>query len=310
MEYRRDPDYSVNQIRDIAICLGCLIVSLLFLHLGFNVDSGRRGKHFAKTETNPTEASPGIPLWDFGLFNDPSGAFILRYPNYLSIKSSSSGTVHLESTGKGIKLIAKVMEGSSVTSLSTFYEEELERRSQSGSIVYKLLKEGQFFVISGKDNNSNIFYLRENQNDGAIYSIETVYPEIQKVAGEAIIKTLSSFPQMNIVRLSGKLIQGSSTYPVEFKLTVSEDGDVSGYYWYKKYKESNHIDLSGQVSDDIPRTLTLVTGKGTEEWLFSSNSTGPLSLYSDLKGRMLKYESNESRLAGDEPTKEYSFVLK
>lgn len=310
MEYRSDHDYSVRQIRDMAICLGCLIVSLLFLHLGFSVDSKKKEKHFAHNETDQIEASPNSAIWDFDLYNDPSGAFILRYPNYLGIKSKSSGSVQLESKEKNIKLIAEAIDGSDVPGLSVAYEDELERRSQSGSIVYKLLKDGQFFVISGKDNDGCIFYLRKSLKDGDIYSIETVYPEHQKAAGDALIKTFSAFPEMNVIRLSGDLTQDSSNYPVEFKLTVSNDGNVSGYYWYKKYKESNHIDLSGTVSDNIPRTLTLVSGKGTEEWIFSSNSTGPFSLYSDLKGKMFKYENNEARLAGNAPIKEYSFVLK
>jgi hypothetical protein len=261
-------------------------------------------------DSRKPDSRAGTPIWDFDLYNDPSGSFILRYPNYLSIKSSSSGKVHLESKEKDIKLIAVAIDGSDVPDLSVVYEDELEKRSQSGSIVYKVLKDGRFFVISGKDNDGGIFYLRESLKDGDIYSIETVYPEHQKAAGDAIIKTFTSFPEMNVIRLSGDLTQDSSHYPVEFKLTVSNDGNVSGYYWYKKYKESNHIDLSGKVSDNIPRTLTLVSGKGTEEWIFSSNSTGPFSLYSNLKGKMLKYVSNEARLAGNAPTKEYSFVLK
>ena len=310
MEYRSDHDYSVRQIRDMAICLGCLIVSLLFLHLGFSVDSEKKEKHFAHNETDPIEASPNTAIWDFDLYNDPSGAFILRYPNYLGIKSKSSGSVQLESKEKNIKLIAEAIDGSDVPGLSVAYEDELERRSQSGSIVYKYLKDGQFFVMSGKDHDGCIFYLRECLKDGDIYSIETVYPEHQKAAGDALIKTFTSFPEMNVIRLSGDLTHDSSNYPVEFKLTVGNDGNVSGYYWYKKYKESNHIDLSGKVSDNIPRTLTLVSGKGTEEWIFSSNSTGPFSLYSELKGKMFKYENNEARLAGNAPIKEYSFVLK
>lgn len=260
-------------------------------------------------EDTPVKASAPTPIWDFNLYNDLSGAFILRYPNYLTINIASPGAVHLESKEKGVKLYASAFGGSVITGLSSIYQDELKKRSQSGSVLYKLLKDGQFFVISGKDDNGDIFYLRESLVDGKIYSIETSYPETQKADGEAIIKSFPSFPLMNIVRLSGELVQ-SSSYPVMFKLTISEDGTVSGYYWYTKYKESNHIDLSGKVSDDIPRTLTLVSGKGTEEWLFTSNSTGPMSFNSDLKGRMLKYENNESRLAGASPTKEYSFVLR
>ena len=263
-----------------------------------------------RKESRKSDSGAITPLWDFSLYSDPSGAFILRYPNYLSVKANSSGSVQLESKEKNVKLIAEAIDGSDVPGLSVVYEDELERRSQSGSIVYKLLKDGQFFVISGKDNDGCIFYLRESLKGGDIYSIETVYPEHQKVAGDALIKTFASFPEMNVIRLSGDLTQDSSKYPVEFKLTVGNDGNVSGYYWYKKYKESNHIDLSGKVSDNIPRTLTLVSGKGTEEWIFSSNSTGPFSLYSELKGKMFKYEDNEARLAGNAPTKEYSFVLK
>ena len=306
MEYQKDTDYSVSQFRDIALCIGCLMISIVFLNLGFSSSSKKGKSHIERTgETQ----SASTPIWDFSLYNDPSGAFTLRYPNYLRVNSSSSGKVHLESKEKNIKLIAEAIDGSAIPGLSVVYKDEVEKRSQTGSIVYKSLKDGEFFVISGKDNDGDLFYLRERLKDGDIYSIETVYPEIQKAAGDALIKSFTSFPEMNVIRLSGDLTQASSNYPVEFKLTVSNDGDVSGYYWYKKNKESNHIDLSGKVSDTIPRTLTLVSGKGTEEWIFSSNSTGPFSLYSDLNGKMFKYENNEARLAGDAPTKEYSFVL-
>ena len=201
------------------------------------------------------------------------------------------------------------MDGSSIPGLSVLYEKELMERSKTGTVTYKYLKDGSFFVVSGEKRDGNNFYIKEIIKDGGYLSIETEYQKKQNAAGVMLCNSFKTFPEMNIVRLSGELTQGSSKYPVEFKFTVAEDGSVSGYYWYKKYAESNHIDISGKVSEKKPRTLTLVTGKGTEEWVFDSNSSGPLSMYSLLTGVMYKYENNDARLRGESPSKEYRFTL-
>ena len=309
MEYLRDPDYSSNQTRDVLISIGCLIVSALFLYLGFSVDSAPKKNKQQKGLAEAVQASTSSTVWDFKIRKDPTNLFTIRYPNYLNSESFSPGSARLKSDDKGIDVVAKAWDAGDVPGISVLYEDELKTRSESGTVSYKYLKDGDYFVLSGKNESGNIFYLKEVSKEGYFYSIETTYPEIHKPSGDAIVKSFSTFPEMNIVRLSGELVQGSSTYPVIFKLSVTDDGTVSGYYWYKKNKESNHINVSGKVSDKSPRTLTMVTGKGTEEWLFSSNSSGPLSMYSELRGKMLKYESNESRLAGNSPTKEYTFTL-
>lgn len=307
MDYQSSPSYQGSLFRDFLLGAGCIGLAVLFYYLAFS--AGRPEKGSNAPQAVKIE-QPSEPAWDFKLYKDPSSSFILRYPDYLRIVSSSSEEVRLKSDEKGIELIASSWDGGMIPGLSFLYEDEIKERSKSWRIVYKSLSEKNlFYVISGKNDKGSIFYRRVVLKDGSFLSIETIYPESQKAAGEVLVNTFATFPEMNNIRLSGELIQNTSKFPVEFKLTVSQDGTVSGYYWYKKYKESNHINISWKVSNS-QGLLILITEKGTEKWVFANNGSGPLSFYSVLRGSMYKYENNEARLAGNAPIKEYVFTLR
>ena len=91
---------------------------------------------------------------------------------------------------------------------------------------------------------------------------------------------------------------------------MKEDEIVSGYYWYKKYKESNHTSFSGSLEGTKPQTLVLTSAKGTEVFRFVSPVEDSFNCDSGLSGKWFKYESGEARTAGADPVKIYSIILK
>jgi hypothetical protein len=205
-------------------------------------------------------------------------------------------------------MTAEAFSGEAIPSLSFEYEDMLNKRTKNGSVTYKLLKDN-FFVLSGYDSRGKVFYRRESVVDGTLYSIELLYPDSWKESANRLIASFPDFPKMNSLLYSGNLIDGSNTYPISLRLFVNENETVSGYYWYKRYKESNHTNLSGSLTGTKPQTLVMVSAKGTEIFRFVSPIPDRFNCEAGLSGEWFKYENNEVRIAGADPIKSFSVIL-
>lgn len=315
MEYQKDASYSSQQIRDILIGLGCLVLSFFLLMTGLKTGREKTSrKTFPIDEqalTKEKSSAPELTPMNYKIYDAPQ-KFTVIYPSYLNPEDFSEGEITkvvFSSVEQGITMTAEKYDGGMVPGLSIVYENMLKTRSKNGSVTYKLLKD-DFFVISGYDSRGKIFYRRESIVDGFFYGIELLYPDSWKEPANRLIASFSDFPRMNSLLYSGNLIDGATTYPIALRLFVNEDDVVSGYYWYKRYKESNHTNLSGSVTDTKPLTLVMVSAKGTEVFRFVSPMGDRFNCESGLSGEWFKYENNEARLAGADPVKSFSVILK
>lgn len=272
-------------------------------HLQSSTTESRRQK-------NLNEVTTAAPL-GYKLYDVPS-KFSVVYPSYMKpdVESGDNYTkVVFSSVEKGITLTAEIYEESVIPSIKNLYDDMLEKRSKGGSITYNMLKDNHY-VISGRDNRGKIFYRRGSVEGKSKYCIELLYPEIWQESADRLIASFPDYPRMNSLLYSGKLIDGSKSYPISLRLFVKEDEIVSGYYWYKKYKESNHTSFSGSLEGTKPQTLVLTSAKGTEVFRFVSPVEDSFNCDSGLSGKWFKYESGEARTAGADPVKIYSIILK
>ena len=314
MEYQKEAGYSSKQIRDFLIGLVCFALSFVLLMTGF-----KSGGENGLSQSTPVDEQALIDAGSRGQEGTPKNykiygvpqRFTVVYPSYFKPEDFSKDDktkVVFSSVETGVTMTAEAFKGEEIPDLSFEYEDMLNKRTKNGSVTYKLLKDN-FFVLSGYDSRGKIFYRRESVMDGTFYSIELLYPDSWKEPANRLIASFPDFPKMNSLLYSGNLIDGSTTYPIALRLFVNDEETVSGYYWYKKYKESNHTNLSGSLTGTKPKTLIMVSAKGTEVFRFVSPTADRFDYETGLSGEWFKYENNESRLSGANPVKSFSVRL-
>ena len=134
-----------------------------------------------------------------------------------------------------------------------------------------------FLLFLGLLTYFGLFLGRDNYNDYEPAEIEEVTP---MATPEAAQSPTPEEPIVNNVqielpsqtRMIGALQSNDGkSYPIEMVLDFypsSEEGilgNVSGYYFYRKYKETNNIRLSGTVNS--AHGLSLLSGEGSEEFI-------------------------------------------